>query len=270
MALIVLPSVNGSPGVSTTSLGLAQLWPRPAVVVDADPTGGMAIPAGYLRGAEIPAGRSLVDLSIAHRHGALADALPGMLLDLPDGRTKLLCGTTTHHQARVLEGFWEPLASALKALERTGQDVIVDAGRLGLEGSPLPLIAAADLCLLVVRSNLPAVVAANSWANTLRDMFDRAGAPSSLGLLVIDPDRPYSAKNVSKALQIPLIATLPWDPETAQHLAWGSEAPRWNALQRLFRRSGGLDRSLLAAVESIQAHLTATRAALGVELVERN
>ena len=51
---------------------------------------------------------------------------------------------------------------------RHGRDVIIDAGRLGLIGSPEPLIYAADLMLLVMRSDLVALAAARSWAETLR------------------------------------------------------------------------------------------------------
>ena len=40
MALIAFASAKGSPGVSVTVAGLAQLWPRRAVVADLDPAGG--------------------------------------------------------------------------------------------------------------------------------------------------------------------------------------------------------------------------------------
>ena len=40
MAVIALASASGSPGVTTTALGLALLWPRPVLLVEADPTGG--------------------------------------------------------------------------------------------------------------------------------------------------------------------------------------------------------------------------------------
>jgi hypothetical protein len=43
----------------------------------------------------------------------------------------------------------------VRALGRNGQDVIVDAGRLGLAGWPQPLVAASDLTLLVTRSRCP-------------------------------------------------------------------------------------------------------------------
>ena len=50
MAVVALASASGSPGVTTTALGLALLWPRPVLLVEADPTGGSGLLAGYFRG----------------------------------------------------------------------------------------------------------------------------------------------------------------------------------------------------------------------------
>lgn len=50
MALVTLVSAAGSPGVTTTGLGLALCWPRPVVLVEADPAGSSALAAGYFRG----------------------------------------------------------------------------------------------------------------------------------------------------------------------------------------------------------------------------
>jgi hypothetical protein len=50
MAVIALASASGSPGVTTTALGLALLWPRPVLLIEADPTGGSGLLAGYFRG----------------------------------------------------------------------------------------------------------------------------------------------------------------------------------------------------------------------------
>ena len=41
MAVIVLVSASGSPGVTTAAVGLALSWPRPVLLVEADPTAGM-------------------------------------------------------------------------------------------------------------------------------------------------------------------------------------------------------------------------------------
>ena len=86
MALIVLASASGSPGVSTTALGLTLNWHRPVLLVDADPTGSSAVFAGYFHGTQEPTG-GLINLALALREGTLAAALPRetLLLD-PEAR----------------------------------------------------------------------------------------------------------------------------------------------------------------------------------------
>ena len=46
MAVVCLTSASGSPGVTATAVGLAFCWPRPVLLVEADPTGGSGILAG--------------------------------------------------------------------------------------------------------------------------------------------------------------------------------------------------------------------------------
>lgn len=262
MALIVLTSANGSPGVTTAALGLALAWPRPTVLVDADPTGASAVPAGYFHG-QLPPGATVMDLAMSHRQGTLGEDLPGMLTPLPSTNVQLLRGTLAHTQARGLASIWEPLTGALRSLESTNQDVIVDAGRLGLDGFAMPLLLAADVALLTTRSHLPALVAANSWAQTLRTSFERVGATSCLRALVIGPGQPYKNRDVAKVLQIPVITSLAWDVESAEVLSRGATASRKYA-------NAALPRSLRAAVQSIQSTVTASRAGLGLELTSRS
>ena len=125
--------------MTTSALGLALTWPRPVLLVEADPTGGSAVLAGYFRGVTAHT-TGLIDLAWAHREGLLEDALAELPMPIPDSSASLLPGVRAHTQARSLAALWEPLAAALKRLDRTGRDVIVDAGRLGLTGSPEPLI----------------------------------------------------------------------------------------------------------------------------------
>ena len=89
MALITLTSASGSPGVTTTAVGLALCWPRPVLLVEADPTGGSAIAAGYLRGGTAPTD-SLIDLAFAHRDGTLVDAIPSVTTSFPDTAVTLI------------------------------------------------------------------------------------------------------------------------------------------------------------------------------------
>lgn len=260
MAVIVLCSASGSPGVTATALGLALAWPRPVLLVDADPTGGSAIFAGYLRAQSAPTD-SLVDLALAARDGHLTSAIAAAAIRIPGpvqlagadvSTVSLLPGTRAHGQARGLSGLWEPLAADLAALEATGQDVIVDAGRLGLVGSPEPLLYAADVALLVARSDLVSLAGARSWAETLRTGFERVGGVSALSLMLVGEGRPYSAREVRKVLQIPVAASLPWDPDAAAVFASGLTAPRRFG-------SSALVRGLTAASAAVQAAVVANR-----------
>jgi hypothetical protein len=145
----------------------------------------------------------------------------------------------------------------LRALERNGQDVIVDAGRLGLAACPEPLIYGADLTLLVTRSTLPALAGARSWAETLRGEFERTGAESSLGVLLVGDGEPYGAREVSKVLQIPVMASLPLDEDAAAVFSRGANPPRRFESSQLLR-------GLRAAASAIQSVVNANRASLGV------
>jgi hypothetical protein len=271
MALIVLASASGSPGVSTTALGLTLNWHRPVLLVDADPTGSSAVFAGYFHGTQEPTG-GLINLALALREGTLADPLPRetLLLDPeapPERSAWLLPGIRAHEQAPSLLPLWEPLAEQLRALDGNGQDVIVDAGRLGLAGWPQPLIAASDLTLLVTRSSLPALAGARSWAKTLRDQFAAVGGLSRLGVLLVDEDRrwpamptgarvrPYTSRQIAKALQIPVVASVDWEPEVAEVYSHGARKPR-----KL--ESSGLLRGYRASVAAIHSNLGANQAAL--------
>lgn len=272
MALIVLASASGSPGVTTTSLGLALNWHRSVLLVDGDPTGSSAILAGFFRGTLQPGG-GLISLALAHREGVLAEAIPRETLSLDASAPAehapwFLPGIRGHEQAPSLMPLWEPLAEQLRALERNGQDVIVDAGRLGLAGWGQPLIAASDLTLIVTRSSLPALAGARSWAETLRDEFGIVAGLSRLGALVVDEGarwpvapslvprvRPYSPRQIAKALRVPVVATVEWNSEVAEVYSHGARRPR------KFETSGLL-RGYRAAAASIEALLAANRTAL--------
>ena len=60
MPVICLTAAAGSPGVTSTLLGIALCWPRPVLLVEADPTAGSAILAGRFRGLQSHSG--LIDL----------------------------------------------------------------------------------------------------------------------------------------------------------------------------------------------------------------
>ena len=251
MALIVLTSASGSPGVTSTATGLAFTWPRPVLLVDADPTGGSAVLAGVLRGRWAPRD-TMVDLAVAAQTGAVASRLAEVVQVVPGTRVKLLSGVRSHVQARGLRALWGPLAATLRGLESTGQDVVVDAGRLGLEGSPGPLLEGADMTLLVTRTDLVSLSAARSWAQSLKDEMESAGAARSLGLLLIGEGEPYSAREVSKVLGLPVVARIAWEPDEVKVFSRGARAgKRFD--------EGALVRSLVATRSAIDSWVAASR-----------
>ena len=251
MPVICLAAAAGSPGVTSTLLGMALCWPRPVLLVEADPTAGSAILAGRFRGLQGHAG--LIDLVAAHRSGVLAEALPRVVMDIPDTQVSILTGSRAHAQAAGLVRIWEPLLGVLASIAATGQDVLIDAGQLGMEGSPTPLIAEADLTLLVVRSHLRSLASAKSWAEALAA---DAVPGHAVQALLIGEGRPYSAADVSRTLGLPLVATVAWDPRRSEVFADGTDKPttRWGgaaAADRAFDASGYV-RSIRAAGEAVR------------------
>lgn len=256
MALIVLASASGSPGVTTTALGLALVWHRPVVLVDADPVGGSALLAGYFKGTLVDSD-AMVTLVMAQRDGRLAEALPHTLLAIPETSVSVLPGPKSHAQAGSLTELWGALAYELRGLEQNGIDVIVDAGRLGMVHSAQALLAAADLTLLVSRSSLPAIAAARQWAVDLAAAAADGTGATGVASLLVGAGRPYSASEVGKVLSLAVLESVAWDPRGAQVFSDG-EAPASGP----WGRKDELVRSYRAAASAIAARVAAERVAL--------
>lgn len=248
MAVVTLCSASGSPGVTTTAVAMALSWPRPVLLVEADPSGGSAVLAGFLRGtAEYHAG--LIELALSSL--GVAEGLRDVVQPLAPN-VSYIAGLRAHTQAGALRDLWEPLAAALADLESNGQDVLIDAGRLGLLGSPQPLLDNADLTLLLTRATLPALAGARSWAETARNPGTGWRHP---GVLLIGEGHPYRAGEVTKVLGLPVVTDLPDEPEAAAVYHRGSPPPR-------HFETSAYARALTAAVHAVQAHLTRSRVVL--------
>ena len=243
MAVLALTSAKGAPGVSTAALAMTLLWPRAALLAECDPAGGSSVLAGYLRGT-VAHTRGLLPLALAQRHESLEQALWPQTVPLTGdphaasvaagaGDRWLLPGLSDAAQAPSTAALWGPLGSVLANLERAGTDVIVDAGRLGTTHAPTALLRQADLVLLVMGTNLPAVAAVKARLNLLREDLSVTGAAgrtdghlSNLALLLVGQGRPYGAKEISAACGVPVMACLAWDPASAEVLAAGATPGR--------------------------------------------
>ncbi|PUB20851.1 hypothetical protein C8K30_11562 [Promicromonospora sp. AC04] len=240
MAVIVLCSASGSPGVTTTAFGLAVAWPRPILLVEADPVGGSAILAGWFQGAR---DHDTGLLEVAFSAEPVDEVLNRVAVQISD-TVRFVPGARSHIEARELGGLWEPLADVLAGLDAVGQDVIVDAGRLGMAESPELLLQRADLTLLVTRTDLPALAATRSHA----DLIARTGLWRRAGLLVVGPGRPYSARGAAKLLGPPLAGTIPFAPKDAAVYHQGAAPGPWF-------RMGAFARSLRATARDLHARV---------------
>jgi len=224
MAVIVLTSACGAPGVTTTTLGLAITWGRPAIAVEADPVGGSSMLAGYFRGFHEPT-QSVVDLLLAHRNGRLAEQFPLSLVSVEGTDASVLPGPRSHAQARGALDLWEPLSLIWKTLEADA-DVLVDAGRLGMESAPTPLLRVADLVLLVTRSDLPSLAAAKQWAEQVAENREAHPESPQWKILLIGGGHPYTAREVEGVLGLPVMSTLNLDARGAAAYSEGASVRR--------------------------------------------
>jgi MinD-like ATPase involved in chromosome partitioning or flagellar assembly len=235
MAVVVLTSARGAPGVTTSALAIAMLWPRPVVLVEADVAGSSSILAGYLRGS-VPPDRGLVSLAVAHRRGLLDEQFYDQTVPLIQDRVRLVPGLVSAQQAPSMDKLWSPLGVVLANLEHSGTDVIVDAGRLGMMHGPMPLVRSADALLLVTRTTLPAVSAARARVPVLRnDLLQLGKGDDTLAMLLVGEGQPYRAREIRSALETPVLASMAWDQAAADSLSQGAPYGRRFAAAPLFR-----------------------------------
>ena len=121
--IIVVASIKGAPGVTTTATAIASAWPqgRRVLLVEADPFGGDL--AAWFGVAPTT---GLWSLLAAGRRGLEPDAVWEHATTLPTG-LPVLYGLASADQAVANEAAWPAVAEALAALDA---DVIIDAGRL--------------------------------------------------------------------------------------------------------------------------------------------
>jgi hypothetical protein len=251
MTVIALTSARGAPGVTTTTLALALVWPRPCLLLEADMAGSSSILAGYLRGS-VRHDKGLVDLAVAHRRDGLVDGLQRASIPLLGSQARLVAGLTGPAQAGTMQPVWEPIAAVLRGLGRTGTDVLIDAGRVGAVGGPTALLRHADLTLLTTRSTLPAIAATRARATQMRgDLATNGTGEDALWLLLVGEGQPYSAGEIHDAVGVPVAAKIAWDPVNAEVFSLGA------GQGRRFE-SSGLVRSARAAVSAL-GELAASR-----------
>ena len=156
MALIAVAADKGAPGVTTTALALAAVWPRPVLLAECDPAGGdlvYRLPAAD--GGRLDQRRGLLSLAVAARRGLQPHQAWEHTQKL-NGGLDILTGVTNAEQGAGLNLLWGPVGRVLAASSQA--DVIADCGRLGVDGPLYDLLAEAAVVLLVMRASLGEVV----------------------------------------------------------------------------------------------------------------
>lgn len=173
MALVAIAADKGAPGVTTTALALASVWPNPVLLAECDPAGGdlmYRFPAAD--GTQLDPRRGLLSLAVAARRGLQHQQVWEHVQKIHGG-LDVLAGVTNAEQGSGLNFAWGPLGKMLAAL--SGGDVIADCGRLGPDGPVYDLLAEASNVVLVTRPYLGDVIRLRDRAVALAAAVDKRG-----------------------------------------------------------------------------------------------
>jgi MinD-like ATPase involved in chromosome partitioning or flagellar assembly len=242
--LITFVSAKGSPGVTTATLALAASWPGMAVVIDVDPAGG-DMAAGVGCGSWPPAA-SLIGLAVEARQTPVEIALRRLVMRPAPHCPPILAGLTTPSQAAALP--WPLLIAGFGRINDA--DLLCDGGRYIAAGGIGTLLQASDQVVVVTRSTLPSVRATARLVPILRD--EVVAADCALSVLVVGPDRPYSAQEIADSCGTHLLGELPLDPRAASVWSEGDNPPRAFFRSPLQRAAQHLAEHLATSAASVR------------------
>jgi hypothetical protein len=239
MTVLALISPGGSPGVTTAALGLALAWPRDVVVAECDPAGGSAL-AGMWRGQAAGNDGGLLRFALAAQRDAQAagEAIRTHAMPLEDGLATrfVLPAPPGPLAARQLAAAWPAIATAFTAATA---DVIADLGRFDADPALAPVLAGAGSVLMVCRPLIRQAVAAKPRLEALAAIRP-SDPPADLVLAGTGPYGPDGPKVFREALEVPVRASLPWDPATAAVLSDGALPRRGFGRSPLMRATAAL------------------------------
>lgn len=232
---MVLGSVAGAPGVTTTALAAAAAWPADAdggvrpVVVEGDPSGGDVM----MRFGLPTTTPSLLDVA-----AVAGQSYPGSVLaavhELPFG-VRVVPGVPGRGPCREAVRLLAGGIGVLRGSERDLGTVLLDVGRLTDDVEPL--LAVADRVVVVTRGG------AEALAHVPACGLD-AAVGGRLVLVVVGPC-PYPAQEIASTLGVERVLFLPWDarcvaamsgPRSAAVRTDGFRPPRLMTAARLLAR----------------------------------
>jgi hypothetical protein len=180
MALISVMSAKGAPGTTTTSMLLANLWPAPSILVDADPLGGdVALRLPGERGALDP-GQGLMSLLPAARRGLEPQTVVAHAQTALGGQ-QVLAGLPGPEQAVAAAPLWAGLAQAFARIP--GVDVFADIGQVSSRSSHLAMVESAAALLCVYRPQAWSAIHTRRRLESLEEQL-RDG-PTRVGIVCV-------------------------------------------------------------------------------------
>ncbi|MGC5224524.1 hypothetical protein ACPW96_18315 [Micromonospora sp. DT81.3] len=240
MAILLLASTAGAPGVSAAAVALAMNWAKPTILVEADTSKTSSIIPGALRG-QVYHRTGLTEAAVAEQYGALtAEKLWEQTVELGPQKVLIPGFKSLQGAAGAAPHFWRSLLDALRPYERTGYDVIIDAGRLQVADPRIPLLREADSVTILADPTLPSIASIlPHWQS--RDQQRQStpewlmGALSEVGhagyVNLVITERPtaqetWPGHEVAKLTGLNLLGTIPWDPKGAATYALGAASLR--------------------------------------------
>ena len=231
MALVAVAADKGAPGVSTASLALAAVWPRPVLLAEADPAGGdlvYRLPAAD--GGRLDPRRGLLSLAVAARRGIHPHQVWEHTQKLYGG-VDVLTGVANAEQAGGLQLLWGKIGQVLAAIPQL--DVVADCGRLGMDGPFYDMLGHASSVVLVARPNLEGVVRLRDRVAVVAAALAKRGQPGAILNVVIVADYKQfrqATAEVGAALEqgnVPgrVVGGLAYEPKSAEMLrgSWGGK-----------------------------------------------
>lgn len=262
MAVIALAADKGAPGVTTATVALGAVWPRPVLAAECDQAGGdLVYRLPSEGGGMLNPARGMLSLAATARRGLRPEQIGEHSQRLVGG-LDVLVGLTNAEQAQGLTWLWGPLGRAFNGLGQTGGiDVLADCGRLGAGSPLLDLLREADLVLLFARATLEHVAHLRERVAALTQELTGPGAPP-LGIVVIADQRQYHSsvaeidRIVSNAkLPASVLGGLAFDPKGAEMLRgqWGGRLDRSLLIRSARELAMAIGRRLTAAHPRSQA-----------------
>ena len=250
MALIAVAADKGAPGVSTASLALSAVWPRPVLLAEVDPAGGdLVYRLPSADGGRLDPRRGMLSLAVAARRGIHPHQVWEHTQKLYGG-LDVLTGVSNAEQAGGLQLLWGKIGQVFAAIPQL--DVVADCGRLGMDGPFYDMLGYASSVVLVARPNLEGVVRLRDRVAVVAAALAKRGQPGAiLNVMIVADYKQFrqATAEVGAALEqgnVPgrVVGGLAYEPKSAEMLRgeWG----------------GKLDKSMLIrTAREIAARLTA-------------